>query len=116
MLEGLRMRRAWLAAASVAVLGTPSVALAQSDGAQLEEIVVTATKRAGNLQDAPLSVTAFPAATIERQGITGIADIARRTPGLQYGDFGDVKLSPTSLRGIVGSAGSAGADPAVGYY
>jgi iron complex outermembrane receptor protein len=109
------MRRAWLAAASVA-LGTPSVALAQSDGAQLEEIVVTATKRAGNLQDAPLSVTAFTAATIERQGITGIADIARRTPGLQYGDFGDVKLSPTSLRGIVGSAGSAGADPAVGYY
>lgn len=114
------MRSIWLAAASGAALSVTGPVFAQTrdgtDPAQIEEIVVTATRREGRLQEAPLSVTAFTAATIERQGLTGVVDIARRTPGFQYGEFGDVKLSPTSLRGIVGSAGSAGADPAVGYY
>ncbi|MFN3523794.1 MAG: TonB-dependent receptor [Phenylobacterium sp.] len=110
------MRINWLlTGASVLVLaGSP--ALAQDEPTAIEEIVVTARKRAENLQDIPISITAVTAETMERAGLADIADVARRTPGLQYGDFGDLKLSPTSLRGVVGSAGSAGADPAVGYY
>lgn len=80
------------------------------------DIVVTARKRSERLQDTPISITAITAEGMERKGIKDIADIARQTPGLQYGDFGDMKLSPTSLRGVVGGSGSAGADPAVGYY
>ena len=77
--------------------------------------MVTARKRAESLQDAPISITAMTAESMERAGVENVADLARRTPGLQYGDFGDLKLSPTALRGVVGGAGSAGADPAVGY-
>ncbi len=80
------------------------------------DIVVTARKRSERLQDTPISITAVTAEAMERKGIKDIADISRQTPGLQYGDFGDMKLSPTSLRGVVGGSGSAGADPAVGYY
>ncbi len=85
-------------------------------GSGIEVVVVTAEKRAENIQDTPISLTAFTADTMARLGIVDFADIARQTPGLQYGDFGDIKLSPTSLRGIVASSGSAGADPAVGFY
>lgn len=84
--------------------------------AGVEEIVVTARKKAERLQDAPISITAFSADAMARTGVQTIADVARKTPGLQYGDYGDLKLSPTSLRGIVGGSGTAGSDPAVGYY
>lgn len=87
-----------------------------SDANAVEEIVVTARKRSERLQETPISITAVSAEAMERKGIKSLADVARQTPGLQYGDFGDMKLSPTSLRGVMGGAGSAGADPAVGYY
>lgn len=106
-----------IAAASVIALTTGGTAAAQADDAAVvDEIVVTARKKAENLQDIPISITAMTAEAMERAGVSNVADLARRTPGLQYGAFGDLKLSPTSLRGVVGSAGSAGADPAVGYY
>jgi iron complex outermembrane recepter protein len=89
---------------------------AQSVSDGIEEVTVTAEKRPENIQNTPVSITAFTAEDIARAGIVNFADDARMTPGLQYGDFGDIKLSPTSLRGIVSSSGSAGADPAVGFY
>src|SRR5512147_2734659 len=87
-----------------------------SGGPQLEEVVVTARKVAENIQETPVSITAFSSGSIEKLGMVTITDIAMRTPGLNYGNFGDQKLSPTSLRGVVSSAGSAGQDPAVGVY
>ena len=85
-------------------------------GAQLEEVVVTARKFEEDIQETPVSITAFSAATIEKLGMVTMTDIALRAPGLNYGNFGDTKLSPTSLRGVVSSSGSAGQDPAVGVY
>lgn len=111
------MRMIWLctAATAAAVVGGEARAAA-ADLATVEEIVVTARKSSENLQDTPISITALTAHDMERRGIASLADVATVTPGLNYGAFGDLKLSPTSLRGVVGSAGSAGADPAVGYY
>jgi len=106
-------------AAAIGTLFTPQVQakpLRLQEATSEEEIVVTARKTAERLQDAPLSVTALTSAELARRGIDSLADVAKVTPGLNYGDFGDLKLSPTSLRGVVGAAGSAGADPAVGYY
>ncbi|MCW6529057.1 TonB-dependent receptor [Sphingomonas sp. MMSM20] len=104
-------------------LGLTAPALAQTDAPSppqadnaIGDILVTARKRSERLQDTPISISAETAESMARKGIANIADIARQTPGLQYGDFGDMKLSPTSLRGVTGSSGSAGADPAIGYY
>ncbi|MEE4277466.1 MAG: TonB-dependent receptor [Halieaceae bacterium] len=82
----------------------------------LEEVIVTARKREESLQETPVTVTAFTGDAIESLGITTVNDVALRTPGLTYGNFGDQKLSPTSLRGVISSSGSAGRDPAVGFY
>ncbi|TPE61366.1 TonB-dependent receptor [Sandaracinobacter neustonicus] len=102
------------ALSSLPLLAPPPPAHAQAEG--LEDIVVTARKREERAQDAPVSVTVFTAESLSAAGVTNFAGIAQRTPGLRYGSYGDLKLSPTSLRGIVSSAGSAGADPAIGFY
>ncbi len=109
---------------ALALIGGADVAFSQESGAALESrprgevetIIVTARKREESIQETPISVTAFTRAMIERSRITSIADVAIRTPGLTYGNFGDEKLSPTSLRGVIGGSGSAGADGAVGFY
>ncbi len=51
---------------------------------QVEEIVVTVRKKAENLQDVPMAVTAFGAEAIQRQGIRNVADIARYTSSIQF--------------------------------
>jgi outer membrane receptor protein involved in Fe transport len=66
------------AAVAAALSGT---AVAQ---AQLEEITVTARKRTESLQEVPLTVTAFTAETIQRQGIRSVQDVAKLTPGLSW--------------------------------
>lgn len=50
----------------------------------LEEVVVTARKRAENLQDIPLSISAFTAEDIRAAGVTDLGDIALQTAGLNY--------------------------------
>ncbi|MCB2114512.1 MAG: TonB-dependent receptor [Parvularculaceae bacterium] len=108
-------------AASV-FLGPGAGALAQDQGEsartgrEIETIVVTARKKEESIRETPISITAFSGDTLQRTGVTDIADVALRTPSLSYGDFGDEKLSPVSLRGIVADSGSAGADPAIGVY
>ena len=55
-----------------------------ADGAvtQLEDIIVTANKRAENLQDVPIAITAVTGARLEAIGITSTQDIAAVVPGL----------------------------------
>ena len=71
--------------ATVATTATPD-AQAQEDFA-LEEIVVTARKRSENLQDVPISVQAFGAETIAKQGIRTLEDYARLVPSLTYSSW-----------------------------
>jgi iron complex outermembrane receptor protein len=52
--------------------------------ADLEEVIVTARKREENLQDIPLSVTAFSADEIARAAFANLEDISMQTPGLQF--------------------------------
>jgi len=72
-------------AVSAALL--PSLAVAQGAAAgslALEEVTVTARRREDNLQEVPLTVTAFTADAVERQGIRNVQDIAKLTPGLSF--------------------------------
>ena len=66
------------AAVAAAISGT---AVAQ---AQLEEITVTARKRAESLQEVPVSVTAFTAEAIQSKGIRNVADVVKYTTGLSF--------------------------------
>ncbi len=70
-----------------ALSGMPAVGqgtAASAPALALEEVTVTARRREESLQEVPLSVVAFTADAIERQGIRNIQDVAKLTPGLSW--------------------------------
>lgn len=76
-------RRALLAGASLAATFHVTGAHAQSDDPrEIEEIVVTATKRETALRNIPISISAETAADLERRGAVQIDDIVANAPGL----------------------------------
>ena len=79
----------WTIATAVALavsFGTNQQLMAQSDdeadGALLEEVIVTATKREESIFDVPIAITAFTQDSIERAGITNLNDIGKFVPNL----------------------------------
>jgi len=55
-------------------------AFAEAQGAELQEIVVTATKRSESLQEVPLSITAITAQAIERAGSSISSTMPSKSP------------------------------------
>lgn len=105
---------------SVALIGLITTGLFNANAAEeslaLEEIIVTAQKRAENIQDVPVSITAFSDRMLKEIGATSLNDISIRTPGLNFNDVADLKINTITMRGIKAGGGSAGADPTVGVY
>ena len=64
-----------LAAQSALVAGA-----ARAAGSELEEITVTATRVATDVQDIPLAITAFSATGLEEKNITNIEDLTDVPP------------------------------------
>jgi len=72
-----RMSLAIVAGATTALTGLSlDLPTAQAQQFAVEEIVVTARRRAESLQDIPLAITAFSAQDIEDAGIQGLQDLA----------------------------------------
>ena len=72
---------------------------------QVEEIVVTARKRTENLQDVPLSVTAFGQEAIQRKGIRNVADVAQFTPSVQFDESFAQSDTRITIRGLAPTRG-----------
>jgi len=92
-----KLFRAYIAALAVS---TSMGALIPQAFAQIEEIVVTTRKRSENLQDVPIVVTAFSAATIERKGIADLSDVAKYTSGLNLDEGFNKQDTRIVLRGL----------------
>lgn len=70
-------------AAALAALSAPSAVLAQeSNSIMLEEVIVTARKRAESVMDIPASVQALSEEDLKNMGATGIEDYSRFTPSV----------------------------------
>ena len=85
-----------MAMAIMASLATTSVA-----EITIEEVVVSARKRAENLQEVPIAVTAFTEAQIESAGIQRPADFISLMPNVTMVDSANVGDTQVSIRGIV---------------
>lgn len=90
---------------------TQVAAVETADG----EIVVTANKRAQNLNDVGLSVTALSSQTLSDRRITSVQDIAAAVPGLKFAESGTGTPIYT-LRGIGFNEESLGVYPSVSVY
>ncbi|MCY4533285.1 MAG: TonB-dependent receptor [Gammaproteobacteria bacterium] len=73
---------------------------AEEGGYFIEEIVVTAEKREENINDVPLTITAFDSKAIEELGIVDEGDLEALTPGLQFGQHEEQTGQGTVIRGI----------------
>lgn len=107
-----------IALAGAAAVGSGSPILAQESAPQramvLEEVVVTAQRRAENLQDVPMTLTAISGKDIEEYKIFEFQDLSQLSPGLALennGAFGSV----AQLRGV-GFDSSSSTSPAVDVY
>ncbi len=89
-------------------------------GFALEEIVVTARKVEENLQDAPIAVSAFTGAGLQRRGFTDISSVARVTPNLVFDTAppisGNSAGAAVFLRGVGQLDFTINVDPGVGVY
>ena len=95
-LDGV-LKRA-LTASVVLVFASTSV-FAQSD-TELEEIIVTATKREERLQDIPMSVSVLGQDTLEIAGIIDSRGIAESIPGITFSQAANNFNSAFIVRGI----------------
>ena len=95
-----------LRSAVAAILGVHAGAFVSEALAQdaLEEIVVTASRRATNVQDVPLAVTALSAESLANQNIENLEDITSIVPNvLLYGTTGaGTNGTNINMRGIPG--------------
>jgi iron complex outermembrane receptor protein len=78
-------------------LAIPQFTLAQE--AALEEIVVVARRRSEDLQDVPISVTAFSATDIEDAGINRPQDFVSLTPNVSMVDTANAGDTQVTIRG-----------------
>jgi len=91
------------AALLAAGLGTPAFAqdgpahARAGPGTDLEEVVVTARRRAERLQDVPVAVTALSGRDIQRANIGRVDELQRVAPGFSVtpAPFGNGPLAPT---------------------
>ena len=95
-------------AASPAAATRPSVA--KDD--VLEEVVVTAEKRAGTVQTTPFSISAIGALELESRGVTNVEDAVREVPGISMRSGGPDQTE-FEMRGL---SSTGGASPTVGFY
>ncbi len=73
---------------------------APGDSGALQEIMVTARKRAESLQDVPMTISAITREELNRQGIRNLRDVAKLTPGLTVEDGSWPNASRISMRGL----------------
>ena len=99
--------------ALLAVTGLSAVAAAQ-ENAILEEITVTAQKRAENLQDTPIAITALTGAQLEQLGRDDLSAIVAQTPTMAYSEAGGE--SQIYIRGVGSNLFNVGADPSVAIH
>lgn len=67
---------------------------------QLEEVVVTATRRAESIQEIPLNITAVSGEAIKSQGLASLADVMQWVPGIHIVDQGSRGSDQIVVRGL----------------
>ncbi len=114
--------RATLAVTIIMVAGGLPVtpALAQDEGAMIEEVVVTAQRREQSLQETPLSITAFTAEEMAERSFTNLRQIGDATPNMRFTTSGTSSGRTSEalvfIRGIGQTDAWMTADPGVGIY
>lgn len=125
------MFRKWLWSAPLAALMIGSVAHAQSAAqsgtqaskppateqspiSELEEVVVTASRREGSIRDTPIAVSSYSGSKLEAAHVESLVDLIPSSPNIQIGSI--VTNADITIRGIGNELFQAGSDPGVAFH
>ncbi len=90
---------------------------AEMEAAGLEDIVVTARRRAESIVSVPVAVTAVTGGQLKTANIQAIASLDRVTPGMRMSPIGSrMGVLSVSIRGMNDTGGLITTDPTVGIY
>ncbi len=101
---------------SIPLVVSLSILASSSAFAQLEEIVVTASKREESLQDAPMAVSAFTGNQLDRQGVNDAIGLNNVVPNLNIATEGARDAVFINIRGISQTERRNAADPTTAFY
>jgi iron complex outermembrane recepter protein len=111
-----------LMAGSALLLTAPAFAQASADEEQggIQDIVVTAQKRAENVQDVPIAISAFTAEALSERAVTSVAALSNLAPNVTLDGgtpfSGSSAVLSAYIRGIGANDFAFNIDPGVGIY
>lgn len=100
---------------TTSVCTVASAQTSNEDQLTIEEVVVTAERREANLQDVPISITAFSATDLEDHQVWNLGDLQSLVPNLSV-HVGDANNAVVYIRGVGQIDSVAFFEPGVGIY
>ncbi len=97
---------------SAAVLASVAGTGAAQD---VEEVIVTATKREENIRDVPLAITAFTGDFVKEVNLDDVKDLVTFSPGVT-GNSKDAFIDAISIRGVRTQDFGTGGDPSAAFF
>ena len=91
----------------------PEKTATEAEPETIDAIVVTARRRAENLQDTPVAITALSADALERQQIVSTTDLDKVAPNLQFHSYGTLTGNNSAAQVFIRGIGQTDATPAV---
>jgi iron complex outermembrane recepter protein len=108
-------RQTLLAVAVSTALVVTAAGTALARPPELEEIIVTATKRAESVMEVPIAIQALSGDFIREVNLNDVKDLVTFTPGVT-GNSKDSFIDSVRVRGIVTNDFGNGGDPSIGMY
>lgn len=106
-----------ISALAIGLAATPAFAQDDENSGYSNEIIVTAQKRAQNIQDVPIAISALTADYLESRDITSIDDLGGSAPNVKFGRSpGSSSIAQIAIRGSVTVNPAVTWEPAVGLY
>lgn len=100
----------------LAISGTSAYAQDGPDDVFIEEVIVTATRRAESVQDIPVAVTAITGANLEESRAYDVYMMQEQAPGLVVSRSQQSTTASFAIRGIGTSSQNFGLESSVGLY
>ena len=99
-----------------ALLMAAMVAANTANGQAIEEVLVTAEKRAGTVQETSIAITAYGSDELDLRGIEELEDLQFSAPNLVISHNSQSPVTYAYIRGIGSDQLVAGFDPGVAYH
>jgi len=116
------MRHHFLVSSALLASMAAMPAMAQQTAAEpaIGEIVVTAQKRAENVQNVPIAISAFTANALKERSVTSVASLSALSPNVNFDSgtpfSGSSAVLSATIRGIGSDDFAFNIDPGVGIY